>query len=87
MRILLLVAALVACAQASIPTEVVHLVDDNFEHDTQASSGQTTGAVYRGQVGRGCSPLTGGGVLVRSMTSADGLFVLIFRYLGGALHG
>ena len=40
---LLLAASALVVVQAQIPTEVVQLHDDNFEHDTQASTGQTTG--------------------------------------------
>lgn len=38
-----LLCLMLASVRASLPTTVVELHDDNFEHDTQASSGQTTG--------------------------------------------
>lgn len=38
----LLLCFLISSA-ASSPTEVIHLSDTSFEHDTQASSGKTTG--------------------------------------------
>ncbi|GFR49957.1 hypothetical protein Agub_g12065, partial [Astrephomene gubernaculifera] len=43
--LLLLAVALSAASvrSSSFPTEVVELTDANFEHDTQASTGQTTG--------------------------------------------
>ncbi len=39
----LLCLLLANTVRASFPTTVVELHDDNFEHDTQAASGQTTG--------------------------------------------
>lgn len=40
---ILVLPLLASLASASSPTEVIHLTDATFEHDTQASTGQTTG--------------------------------------------
>lgn len=42
--LLVLCAAVWTFASAQIPDFVVHLDESNFEHDTQAGTGQTTGA-------------------------------------------
>lgn len=41
--VLLVCCNLLVQGQSSLPLEVIQLRDDNFEHDTQAASGQTTG--------------------------------------------